>query len=96
MIDIFGLHYTTHVNLMRIKPTVLTYVKFLFIRGLSGKSPAVVKITRMVCMALMGLAAKGSGLECACVNNNNFTALVSGGGRRCNVSMCTVWPSHSK
>lgn len=31
MIDIFCLHYTTHLNLMRIKPTVLTYIKFLFI-----------------------------------------------------------------
>ena len=27
------------------------------------------------------LAAKGSGLECACVNNDNFTVLVSGGAR---------------
>ena len=39
------------------------------------------------------LAAKESGLECACVNNDNFTVLVSG---RCHwVSMCPVWPSHS-
>ena len=27
------------------------------------------------------LAAKESGLECACVNNDNFTLLVSGDGR---------------
>ena len=26
------------------------------------------------------MAAKESGLECACVNNDNFTVLVSGGG----------------
>ena len=42
------------------------------------------------------LAAKESGLECACVNNDDFTALVSGGSRLCWVSLCTVWPSHSK
>ena len=41
------------------------------------------------------LAAKDRGLECTCVNND-FTVLVSGGGRRHWVSMCTVWPSHSK
>ena len=41
------------------------------------------------------LAAKESGLECACVNND-FTVLVSGGCRCHWVSMCTVWPSHSK
>ena len=27
------------------------------------------------------LAAKESGLECACVNNDDFTVLVSGGDR---------------
>ena len=42
------------------------------------------------------LAAQESGLECAGVNNDDFTVLVSGGGRCCWVSMCTVWPSHSK
>ena len=42
------------------------------------------------------LAAKESGLECTCVNNNNFTVLVSGGSRHHWVSMCTVWLSHSK
>ena len=42
------------------------------------------------------LAAKESGLECACVNDDNFTVLVSGDGRCCWVSTCTVWPSHSK
>ena len=36
------------------------------------------------------LAAKESGLECACVNNDTFTVLVSGGGRCHWVSMCTV------
>ena len=42
------------------------------------------------------LAAKESGLECTCVNNDDFTVLVSGGDRRHWVSMCIVWPSHSK
>ena len=37
-----------------------------------------------------------SGLECTCVNNDDCTVLVSGGGRCPSVSMCTVWPSHSK
>ena len=42
------------------------------------------------------LASKESGLESASVNNDNCTVLVSGGGRTPWVSMCTVWPSHSK
>ena len=42
------------------------------------------------------LAAKESGLECSCVNNDDFTVLVSRGGRCSWVSMCTVWPMHSK
>ena len=42
------------------------------------------------------LAAKESGLQCTCVNSDNFTVLVSGGGRHPWVSMGTVWPSHSK
>ena len=29
------------------------------------------------------LADKESGLECACMNNDNFTILVNGGGRCC-------------
>ena len=37
------------------------------------------------------LAAKQSGLQWACVNNDDFIELVSGGGRRCSVSTCTVW-----
>ena len=38
----------------------------------------------------MNLAAKDSGLECTCVNNGDFTVLVSGGGRRRLVSMCSA------
>ena len=35
------------------------------------------------------LAAKDSGLEHTCVNNDDFTVLDSGGSRHCSVSMCT-------
>ena len=35
-------------------------------------------------------------MECTCVNNDDFTVLVSGSSRHCWVSMCTVWPSSSK
>ena len=42
---------------------------------------------RTVCMASCNLAGKESGLECSCVNNDNFTAVVSGGGRCPWVSM---------
>ena len=43
------------------------------------KNPTIVNITRMVCATSMTLAAKESGLECACVNNDDFAVLVSGG-----------------
>ena len=36
------------------------------------------------------LADKESGLGCACMNNDDFTVLVSGGGRHHWVSMCTM------
>ena len=42
------------------------------------------------------LSAKESRLECACVNNDDFTVLVSGSSRWYRVSVCTVWLSHSK
>ena len=58
--------------------------------GMSGKSPTIVNIRRMVCMT------KDSGLEWAPVDNDNFTVLVSGGSRHHWVSMCAVWPPHSK
>ena len=45
---------------------------------------------------LCNLTGKERGLEYSCMNNDDFTVLVSGGGRRCWVSMCTVWPSLSK
>ena len=42
------------------------------------------------------LAAKESGWECTRVNNDDFTVLISGGGRGHWVSMGTMWSSHSK
>ena len=51
---------------------------------------------RMVWVHWCNLAGKGSGLECAGVNNDDFTVLVSGGSRCPWVSACTVWLSHSK
>ena len=39
------------------------------------------------------LAAKESGLERKCMNNDDFTVLVSGGGRHHWMSMRTMWPS---
>ena len=69
---------------------------FCLIWGLSGKRLAIVNVTRMVCMMWCNLAAKESGLEYAWVSNDGFTLLVRGGGRCLWVSMCTVWPSHSK
>ena len=34
--------------------------------------------------------------NCTCVNNDDFTVLVSEGSRCLGVSTCTVWPLHSK
>ena len=42
------------------------------------------------------LAAKESGLECTCMNNDDFTVLVSGGSRYPWENLCTVWLLHSK
>ena len=50
---------------------------------LSRKSPAIFNITRMFVQHRCKLAAKENGLEVTCVNNDDFTILVSGGGRCC-------------
>ena len=42
------------------------------------------------------LAAKESGLEHAFVNKDDFSVLISGGGRHPWVNRCTVWLSHSE
>ena len=62
--------------------------------GLFGKSPAIVNIT--VCVASCNLVAKKNGLEWECMNNDDFTVLVSGGGRHHWVSLCTAWLWHVK
>ena len=64
----------------------------LHIRGLFAKNPAIVNITRTGCATMF----KESGLECAYVNSDDFTVLVSGGSSRQWVNMCSMWPSHSK
>ena len=48
-------------------------------RSLSGKSPAIVNIGEWFAQHQCNLAAKESGLGCTCVNNADFTVLVSGG-----------------
>ena len=79
-------------------PPILPLIKILGYtktQGLSRKvQPLLVWWERFV-QHQCNLAAKESGLECTCVNND-FTVLVSGGGRCRSVSMCTVWLLHSK
>ena len=58
-------------------------IEITYIQGLSKNSPAIVNITRTVFMMSRNLATKESGLECACVNNDDFTVLVSGSGGSC-------------
>ena len=58
-----------------------TYFSKGDIWDLSGKSSTIVNIMRMVVWHQCSLAAKENGLECACVNNDNFTVLVSVGSR---------------
>ena len=48
--------------------------KFREVRGLSKKSPTIVNIRR----SLYNLAANERGLECTCVNNDDFSVPVSG------------------
>ena len=86
---IFYTHTHTHTHSMSSKKEMSIY---LYICGLSEKSPAIFNRTRIVCTTTF----KESGLECICVNNDNFTVLVSGCGRCHWVSMCSVWPLQSK
>ena len=51
------------------------------IHDLSRISPAIVNIMRTVCPTRCYLAAKESGLECACMNSDDFTVLVCVGDR---------------
>ena len=64
---------------------------------MSRKSPAIVNIIRTVWVtSIYNPAATESGLECACVNNDDFTVLVCRSCRCHWVSGCPVWSSHSK
>ena len=92
LINILCLYFYKYKNVENVfVPKMSNYA----IRGLSGKSPAIVNTARIVCAILAcNLAAKETGLECTCVNNDNLTIL--SGGSRCHwVSTCTVWASHS-
>ena len=51
------------------------------IRGLSGKSPAIVNKHEWFVQHQYNLAAKESELECTCMNSDDFTVLVDGGSR---------------
>ena len=66
---------------------------YVYIRSLSRKSPTIINIMRMFVQHWCKLTAKESGLECACMNNGDFTVLVSGGGLSEHV-YCVA--SHSK
>ena len=55
------------------------------------KSPAIVIWREWFAQHRCNLAAKESGLECACVNSDDLTVLVSGGGRCRWVNTCTDW-----
>ena len=105
--DFLCLTWFTQHNALNVHPYYCKWQDFflfyswimsycVYIWSLSRKSPPIVNIMRTVCAHWCNLAAKESGLECTCMNNDNFTVLVSGGGRCHWVSMCTVWPLHSK
>ena len=57
------------------------YIQTADIRGLSEKSPTIVNVMKWFVPHQCHLAAKESGLECACMNNDDFSILVSGDGR---------------
>ena len=65
------------------------------IKGLSRKSPAVVNTGRTVAWWQCNPAAKESRLDCACVNDEDFTILTSEGGARHRVRSCAMRPSQS-
>ena len=61
------------------KPPHCLRIKSVLIQGLSGKSPAIVNIMEW----FANQCNLESELGCTCVNNDNFTVLVIGGGRHC-------------
>ena len=74
---------------------VYVYVIYI-IYTMSRKCPTIVNMGEWFAWHGCNLAAKESGQECASMNNDDCTVLVSGGGKCWWVSMCTVWPLHSK
>ena len=63
-------------------PFTYTHIDVRTYKVCPEKVPAIVNIMRMVCTTVIhNLPAKESGWKCACVNNDDFTVLVSGGGR---------------
>ena len=67
---------------VKSKKFLIQLILFYLIRGLSGKSPAIVNITGTVDVMLTKPGSQGSRLECACMNSGAFTLLVSGGSER--------------
>ena len=86
----------TNVACLYTMTLLQRYLNAKDIWGLSGKSPAIVNITRTVSWHQCNHAAKESGLECSCMNNVQFTVLVRGDGACHWCGMCTVWLLHSK
>ena len=94
-----------------LKTKAIKRDKAVIVLGIYSKKPKTLNWNYEVCLEKVqplltqwesfawhwcNLAAKHSGLECACVNNDDFTVLVSGGGRCHWVVMCIGWPSHSE
>ena len=96
--------YTISVELSVLLHYIfLKYLKLLYlllnyhqIQGLSGKSTDVLNKQEWFSRHWCNLAAKENDLEFTCVNNDDVTVLVSGDGRLCWESMCTVWLSQSE
>ena len=75
---------------------VITYHN---LRGVSRKSTAIVNIMRIVCVIFMWPGSQGewTGMHrCEQGLLHCITVLVNRDGRHRWVSMCTVWPQHSK
>ena len=71
-------------------------INLFLVQGLSGKVQPLLIWQEWFVWHWCKLAAQETGLECGCVNNDDFTILVSGSRTGHWVSMCTVWLVHSK
>ena len=78
----FYIHYTMYMQIYTYSHTNKTTYAYTYgymdIQVLSGKSPAIVNVTKWLAWHQCTLAAKESGLEYTWVNNDDFTVLVSG------------------